>query len=350
MASGESSARRRYARRITAQTPIDFGGPIAGDDRLKTLGDPTGRRVLGTVNNCAMGFTPWGTYLACEENFNGYFMRASAGRTPSEIRYGIAPFTSGQRWGLTDPRFNANPTGASALADYRNEPNRFGWVVEIDPFQPDSTPVKRTALGRLKHEGAWVQEARDGRLVVYMGDDQVFEYIYRYVSREPWRKMRRRGVNPLDDGTLYVARFKADGTGEWLPLFPGAPGLPAAEWPLARILVDTRLAADAARAADGGTATKMDRPEWIDTFPDQLTGIATLTNNSSRGVGSNPGVDAANPRSNGDQHPVVLRRQPVRPHHPLVLRQRLHRGRLRLGHLRPRRRSGGAGARHDFHR
>ena len=280
----------RYARRITAQTPIDFGGPIAGDDRLKTAADPTGRRVLGTLNNCAMGFTPWGTYLACEENFNGYFLRTAALRSPSEIRYGIAPFTSGQRWGTTDTRFNAdlNP----------NEPNRFGWVTEIDPFNPNSTPVKRTALGRLKHEGAWVQEARDGRVVVYMGDDQTFEYIYRYVSADRWRRMRRRGVNPLDEGTLYVARFKADGTGEWLPLVPGAPGLPAADWPLARILVDTRLAADAVRSADGvGTATKMDRPEWIDTFPDQLTGIVTLTNNTARTAAQ---VDAATPT---DQQP-----------------------------------------------
>ena len=167
-----------------------------------------------------------------------------------------------------------------------NEPNRFGWVVEIDPFDPNSTPVKRTALGRLKHEGAWVQEARDGRVVVYTGDDQANEYIYRYVSRLPWRRARRLGINPLNDGTLYVGKFNADGTGVWLPLTPSNPAL--AGWGLNDILINTRGAADAVGA------TKMDRPEWIDTFPDSLTAIATLTNNSSRSAAT---VEAANPRA-----------------------------------------------------
>jgi secreted PhoX family phosphatase len=143
-------------------------------------------------------------------------------------------------------------------------------------------------LGRIKHEGAWVQEARDGRVVVYTGDDERFEYIYRYVSRLPWRRARARGINPLDDGTLYVAKFHADGTGEWLPLTPKNPAL--AGWTINDILINTRAAADLAGA------TKMDRPEWIDTFPKALTAIATLTNNTNRGVGSNPGTDAVNPR------------------------------------------------------
>jgi secreted PhoX family phosphatase len=288
----------KYTRRITGQTPMRIGGPAAGDDRLKTIDDPTGRRVLGTLNNCAMGFTPWGTYLTCEENFNGYFFRTTTpdSRTPLERRYGIAPSSGGLRWYTTHPRFNADT--------YLNESNRFGWVVEIDPFDPHSTPVKRTALGRLKHEGAWVQETKDGKVVVYMGDDERNEYIYRYVSNLPWKVARRRGINPLNDGILYVARFDADGTGEWLPLTPENPSL--VSWTLNDILINTRGAADAAGA------TMMDRPEWIDTFPESLTAIATLTNNNRRGssppssnnpdgsttAGSaRPPVDAINPRA-----------------------------------------------------
>ena len=148
---------------ITAQTPMAMGGPIAGSPMLRTAADPTGKAVLGTVNNCAMGFTPWGTYLACEENFNGYF-RNTAPFSALETRYGVTSGTPVSLWYTTDPRWDADVEP--------NEPNRFGWVVELDPFDPDSTPVKRTALGRLKHEGAWVQETKDGRVVVYMGDDQ----------------------------------------------------------------------------------------------------------------------------------------------------------------------------------
>ena len=270
----------RYARRITGMTPIDIGGPAAGDSRLKTSADPTGKRVLGTINNCAMGHTPWGTYLACEENFNGYF-RKTGTQTPLEARYGINAAGAGYLWHTTDSRFNANLEP--------NEANRFGWVTEIDPFDPGSTPIKRTALGRLKHEGAWVQETRDGHVVVYTGDDQVFEYIYRFVSSLPWRKARAKGVSPLDDGTLYVAKFNSDGTGYWIPLTTQNPALSG--WSLNDILINTRGAADAAGA------TKMDRPEWIDTFPESLTAIATLTNNTSRGVGTNPPVDATNPRA-----------------------------------------------------
>ncbi len=284
-----------FARRITGMTPIEIGGPAAGDPRLTTSDDPTGTRVLGTLNNCAMGYTPWGTYLACEENFNGYF-RKNGTQTTMEKRYGITAAGFGYLWHTTDKRFRVD--------EEPNEPNRFGWVVEIDPFKPHSTPVKRTALGRLKHEGAWVQEARNGRVVVYMGDDERNEYIYRYVSNLPWRQARHQGINPLDDGILYVAKFHADGTGEWLPLVPDNPRL--AGWSLNDILINTRGAADAAGA------TMMDRPEWIDTFPKDLTAIATLTNNSRRGTtpesvnnpdgstaagSARPPVDAANPRA-----------------------------------------------------
>jgi secreted PhoX family phosphatase len=290
-------SRSKYARRITGQTPIKIGGPAAGDTRLRTSADPTGKLVLGTLNNCAMGFTPWGTYLACEENFNGYFQKTLANRTPLELRYGIAPFGSGLRYFSTHSRFNADTEP--------NEPNRFGWVVEIDPFEPKSMPVKRTALGRIKHEGARVQETKAGKIVVYMGDDERNEYIYRYVSNLPWRVARRRGIDPLDDGILYVAKFHDAGWGEWLPLTPSNPAL--AGWSLSDILINTRAAADAIGA------TMMDRPEWIDTFPHALTAIATLTNNNRRGTtpasvnnpngstvagSARPPVDAINPRIN----------------------------------------------------
>ena len=268
----------QYARRITGSTPIRIGGPAKGDPRLQTSADPTGRWVLGTLNNCAMGYTPWGTYLACEENFNGYF-RKTGTQTELERRYGITAGGFGYLWHTTDSRFDANVEP--------NEANRFGWVTEINPYDCDSVPVKRTALGRFKHEGAWVQEARDGRVVVYSGDDEQGEYIYRYVSRLPWRKSFREGVHPLNDGTLYVAKFNADGYGDWLPLTPDNPAL--AGWTLADILINTR------GAADRVGATRMDRPEWIDTFPDKLTAIATLTNNSRRG--STFPVDAINPRA-----------------------------------------------------
>lgn len=285
----------KYARRITGQTPIEIAGPAAGDPRFVTSADPTGRKVLGTLNNCAMGFTPWGTYLACEENFNGYFRKTGA-QTSLERRYGITAAGFGYLWHTTDNRFNADLEP--------NEAHRFGWVTEIDPFKPNSIPQKRTALGRLKHEGAWVQEAHDGRVVVYMGDDEQNEYIYRYVSRLSWRKSFRRGIHPLDDGTLYVAKFLPDGTGQWLPLTPENPAL--AGKTLNDILINTRAAADAVGA------TMMDRPEWIDTFPDRLTAIATLTNNSRRGTSppsvnnpdgssaaasARPPLDTVNPRA-----------------------------------------------------
>lgn len=270
----------RYARRITAQTPMQFAGPAAGHPWLRTNADPSGFSVFGTVNDCAMGYTPWGTYLACEENFNGYFHAPAGTAMPASLtRYGVGPISAtGTQWYTTDQRFNVTVEP--------NEANRFGWVVEVNPWDRNSTPVKHTALGRLKHEGAWVQEARDGRVVVYMGDDQVFEYIYRYVSNRPWRDAIKRGINPLDDGVLYVARFDANGTGQWLPLVPETVG-----WPIEEILINTRGAADLLGA------TKMDRPEWIDTYPDELMAIATLTNNTGRG-GAGGAIDAANPRAN----------------------------------------------------
>lgn len=276
----------RYARRITAQTPMRIAGPAAGHASLKTVADPAGTEVLGTINNCASGYTPWGTYLTCEENWNGYFVNAGT-IPPEQRRYGVTEKGAGYRWHEFDQRFDAaaNP----------NEPNRFGWVVEIDPFEPASQPVKRTALGRVKHEGAALALTADNRVVFYMGDDQQFEYIYKFVSRDPYSKTDRTANRDLlDHGTLYVARFNAGGGGEWLELGHGKNGLTAANGFAAQadILIRTR------EAADRAGATKMDRPEFTAVNPQDKSVYCTLTNNSARGAKDQPGVDAANPRAN----------------------------------------------------
>ncbi|GAA3173356.1 PhoX family phosphatase [Blastococcus jejuensis] len=281
--SGEwALVRSRRNRRITANTEMELAGPAAGHELVRTAADPQGRRPLGTINNCGNGETPWGTYLTCEENFNGYF-RVDPGQNEenSELqgRYGVGGDRN--RWATQDPRFVVTPTDA-------NEPNRFGWVVEIDPFSPESVPVKRTALGRLKHEDATVHVTKGGRVVVYMGDDQVFEYVYKFVSSGNWRSMRSRGKSPLDEGTLYVARFDDDGTGTWLPLVHGQGPLTAANGfaDQGEVLVKTRMAADLLGA------TPMDRPEWTAVDPRTGTVYVTLTNNDSRSEANGP-----NPRT-----------------------------------------------------
>ena len=275
----------RYARRITAATPMRIAGPAAGSPALRSAGDPSGTEALGTINNCAGGRTPWGTYLTCEENFNLYFV--NGGAVPAEQRrYGITARGAGYRWHEFDARFDAaaNP----------NEPNRFGWVVEIDPYDPASRPVKRTALGRVKHEGAMVSLAADGRVVVYMGDDERFEYIYKFITAKPYdARNREANRNLLDDGTLYVARFGVDGGGTWLELSHGKNGLTAANGfaNQADVLVRTRQAADVAGA------TKMDRPEWIAVHPVTHDVYVSLTNNDRRGATNQPAPDGANPRA-----------------------------------------------------
>lgn len=276
------------ARRIHVNTPVVFGGPVSGHELLRT---PNGNVPLGTVNNCANGWTPWGTYLTCEENFHGYFGASGQWQpTDGQARYGFSESGAGYGWHRFDRRFDLSDP------DYRNEENRFGWVVEIDPFDPDQMPVKRTALGRFKHENAEVTLAPDGRVVVYMGDDERFEYIYKFVSARPWQAMREQGLSPLDDGRLYVARFNEDGSGDWLDLTIDDPTLAARFADQAEVLTFARAAADALGA------TPMDRPEWVSAAPNGDVYV-TLTNNSERDT-----PHAANPLApNPDGHIIRWR-------------------------------------------
>ena len=286
-----------YARRFTAYSPFAVGGAAAGHALMRTAADPAGRTVLGTLNNCASGITPWGTYLSGEENFAFYF---DGGDTPDahQKRWGIRN-TGFYRWPEHDERFDARK--------HPNEFNRFGWIVEIDPMDPNSTPVKRTALGRAAHEGAWIALTRDQRAVVYSGEDARFEYIYKFVTRDAVKpaasgqSAAQANRELLDHGTLHVARFDADGTGRWLPLVHGQGPLTAANGfaDQGEVVIKTRQASDLLGA------TKMDRPEWIAI--DQKTGniYCTLTNNSSRGAKDMPGVDAANPRANNVMGQII---------------------------------------------
>lgn len=302
-----------FNRRVTGNTPCAVSGPAAGHALMQTAADPAGRTVLGTLNNCANGYTPWGTYLTCEENFNGYFGSAAANLaataqplTTHERRYGISGSGFGYRWHEVDPRFDIRAAGNA------NETNRFGWVVEVDPFNPKSVPVKRTALGRFKHESAALAVGADNTVAYYMGDDERNEYVYKFVCAKkfnPQNKAANRDL--LDSGTLYVARFNADGSGVWLPLVWGQSGLTPENGfaDQGEVLVKTR------QAADRLGATMMDRPEWTAVHPHTLEVYVTLTNNSRRGntpassnkvdgtsaaASSNPPVDMANPRPDND--------------------------------------------------
>ncbi len=315
-----------FNRRITASTPMDLSGPLRGHALAKTRYSPSGVATRGTVNNCASGYTPWGTYLTCEENWAGYFRRAAgddALRTAKEVaafrRVGLSQGASGNnRWTSVVPadststefaRWDASRSGASADGsdDFRNVANTFGWAVEIDPFDPLSAPRKRTALGRFAHEGAWPSLAVAGKpLAFYMGDDSRGEYVYKFVTAAAWNAADANGGlaagnKYLDSGSLYAAKFNADGTGVWLKLDLSNPAVAAyagyAFADLADVVANARLAADAAGA------TKMDRPEWTAVNPANGEVYITMTENPDRGnVGSssnnnpNPPLDAANPR------------------------------------------------------
>lgn len=281
-----------YARRYTANTPFALGGPAAGHALMRTAADPAGRTVLGTFNNCASGKTPWGTYLSGEENFRFYFAGGDQ-LDAHQRRWGMTK-TAFFRWPEHDERFDATK--------HPNEFNRFGWVVEIDPMDPTATPIKRTALGRAAHEGAWVATTRDNRAVVYSGEDARFEYIYKFVSRDAIAPGGARANRELlDHGTLYVARFDADGTGRWLPLVHGQGPLTAANGfaDQGEVVIKARQASDLL----GGT--KMDRPEWLAIDQARREVFCTLTNNSQRGRDGNPGPDAANPRANNVMGQVI---------------------------------------------
>ncbi|MGY6565038.1 MAG: PhoX family protein [Halomonadaceae bacterium] len=287
----------RHNRRVTGLTPMQLAGPVAGTEHVVTKYSPDGSMTRGTLNNCAHGVTPWNTYLAAEENWAGYFANEDAEIDRRQTRYGIATRAEGRyQWhraqGGADEfvRFDATSRGASSSEDYRNEPHAFGYMVEIDPFDPQSTPVKRTHLGRFAHEGVIFAPAVEGQPVVaYSGDDARFEYIYKFVSARPYQAVSADG-SLLDEGTLYVAKFNDDGSGEWLALAPGQNGLTPENGfaDLADILVNTRSAADFVGA------TKMDRPEWGAVDPATGQVYFTLTNNTRR---SEEQVDAANPRA-----------------------------------------------------
>ncbi len=287
----------RFARRFTSYSPFAVSGPAAGHALMQTAADPTGRTVLGTLNNCASGMTPWGTYLSGEENFRFYF---TAGEKPDahQTRWSLSK-KAFYRWDEFDERWNAQK--------HPNEHNRFGWIVEIDPMDPLSVPVKRTAIGRGAHEGAWVAVTKDNRAVVYSGEDARFEYIYKFVSRDAIKPagggltQAQANKDLLDHGTLYVARFDANGAGAWLPLVHGQNGLTAAAGfaDQGEVLIKARQASDLL----GGT--KMDRPEWLVIDAAKKEVYCTLTNNSARGVGKNPGVDAANPRASNTMGNII---------------------------------------------
>jgi secreted PhoX family phosphatase len=263
-----------FNRRVTPDTPMALTGPAAGDELVKTAADPEGKLSLGTWNNCGNGRTPWGTYLACEENFNGYFSAEDAEHEVSaELgRYGVSAEDWGYGWAKIDERFD--------VSKHPNEPNRAGYVVELDPANPESVPRKLTALGRFKHENAEMVVNKDGRVVVYMGDDERGEFLYRYVSNGVYAPGGPTD-SLLEDGKLFVAKFHDNGAGQWLELTPETTGMGS----MAEVCVHTRIAASAVGA------TTMDRPEWVAANPRKAEIYVALTNNKNRGIKPNAGGD-----------------------------------------------------------
>ncbi|OBB70181.1 MULTISPECIES: PhoX family protein [Mycolicibacterium] len=325
----------RYNRRITADTPMTLTGPAAGTDFVKTAADPDGRTVAGTFANCAGGVTPWGTVLSGEENFQDYFGAAEGAPAPNPVdadrldRYGISPEPTALLWETFDPRFDLTKTP--------NEPNRFGYVVELNPWDPNSKPVKHSAMGRLKHEGANIYVTDDGTVVAYTGDDERFDYMYKFVSSKKMQPgagaseatgdayepaAMAHNMTILDEGTLYVAKLTSDipadeidgsgklpstgsfrGSGTWIPLLRSGPGGQAES------LVEGISAQEAAvftrMAADKAGATKMDRPEDFEANPKTGKVYVALTNNDERGASGEAPVDAANPRNDNKSGQVL---------------------------------------------
>lgn len=271
-------------RRIMSTTEMALSGPVAGHDRVKTNADPSGAKVIGTLNNCAGGVTPWGTYVMAEENIHGYFsgdLPEGHREAANYKRLGIPE--GAYEWGAHYDRFN--------LAKEPNEPNRFGWIVEVDVNDPNSVPRKRTAMGRFKHEGAESIVAKDGRVVFYLGDDERFDYVYKFVTAGKFNPNDlAANMDLLDDGTLHVAKFAENGSDEWMPIVFGEGPLTAENGfaSQADVLIETR------RAADLLGATKMDRPEDIQPNAGNGKVYVMLTNNSKRKAEQ---VDAANPRA-----------------------------------------------------
>lgn len=308
-----------FNRRFTTASPMRISGPLRGTDHVKTRYSTAGTHCRGTNNNCGNGYTPWGTYLTCEENWPGIFV--NRGTCPEDQRrLGVSTSSGQYQWEsaagdsseVADEfaRFDITATGAGAHEDYRNEASTYGYVVEIDPYDSTTQAVKRTALGRLRHEGCAPGVPVAGKpLVWYMGDDSNNEYLYKWVSSAPWDPADAHpadrlatGAKYLDQGTLYVARFDADGTGVWLALdvstatIDGAT-LGARFGDLPGILLNTRGAGDAVGA------TPMDRPEWTTVNPLNGDVYLTLTNNSARTPDK---VDAANPRG-PNRHGHIIR-------------------------------------------
>lgn len=282
----------KYNRRISAlKTAMSITGPAAGHARMKTKADPSGRTVIGMMNNCAGGVTPWGTILSGEENVDGYFMGKIDQTHPEQRNYDRMTIPSPfYQWGRFDERFDVNKEPYEA--------NRFGWIVEIDPYDPTSTPRKLTALGRFKHEGAGVHLNKDGRVIVYMGDDQKFEHVYRFVSKGKFNPAdRKANMKLLEEGTLSVARFDADGSVTWLPLVHGQGPLTAANGfkDQGDVMISARL------AATHLGATRMDRPEDVEVNPKTGRVYVMLTNNDDRATADpihpvQAQVNPANPR------------------------------------------------------
>jgi uncharacterized protein len=270
----------KYNRRLTPlNTQMEITGPAKGHALMITAEDKTGANVIGTINNCAGGITPWGTYVTAEENFNGYFMGAKSD-IPSLKRYGVP--AKWYVWGKYHPRFDADKSP--------NEANRFGWIVEIDPYDPTSAPKKRTAMGRFKHEGAGFIVDKSGHVASYMGDDERFEYVYKFITKNKMSGNRKDNLSLLEEGTLYVAKFNADGTGEWLPLIHGQGPLTLSNGfaDQAQVMINARQASDLLGA------TKMDRPEDVEPNPKTGKIYIMLTNNNRRKAEQ---IDKANPRA-----------------------------------------------------